>query len=519
MNRKTKIPVLTTVASALVLILGFVLAALIFITNSYVICNWHLYPKGQTYLDLREQSMTMREYDNLAWRMPGTDILWNVPFQGALIPSDTAEVTLTSLADEEVDLPAYLPCLSVVHAEACTDYPQLLAMQQRYPAVEVAFTLPISGQQIDPRADSVTLTSLTDQDIALLELMPNLTKVDGTACRDFDRLRALAQVHTDWDVRWITAIAGKPIDRNASSLELTGADYQELSVGLADMPNLTLLTVHTPAADGESMLRLREEYPNITIRWDVECLGRIYSGDAAEVDISHVALPSIAEGKILASKFPYLEKFIVEAGVISSDDMAAWRDEVRSSYKVVWTVYFTSKLQYRTDTTYFMPTKEHEYYFLEDYVHDLMYLEDVIAMDVGHHPIHTLGFLKYMPHLKYLVLTDTQLRTLDGLEYCKELVFLEIDWIYITDITPVLGCTALEDLSICSALCDITVPSQLTWLKHLRWRNTDPYKLIELADLLPNTQVAGDHIGGDLFYWRHLPNYYASRDVLGMEYM
>ena len=199
--------------------------------------------------------------------------------------------------------------------------------------------------------------------------------------------------------------------------------------------------------------------------------------------------------------------------------MAAFREEKRAEYKVVWTVYLGSIAKCRTDATKFMPLTQGDGYFQDWNAKDLKYCEDLEAIDIGHSRVKYIEWVAYMPHLKYLILADTDVRRLDGIENCKELVWLELSWCPVESYEPLVGCTALEDLNISRTFADPEPISQMTWLKNLYMifgSGSDAWKCTQA---LPNTRVVanGDAtVGGG---WRRLPNYYAMRDCLGMYYM
>ncbi len=507
-------------STILVIALAVILVATYWTLSHYVVLNWQLYPKNQQVLDVRDRAVTPEEYRTLSWRMPETTILWSVPLSDGYFSSDLEELTVTHLNQNDVECISYFPNLQVIHAEECTDYVCLAQVWKQCPQVDVRYTVPIGGQEYAPDAAVVTPTSLTQTDVQNLSCLPNLQKVDGTGCRDFVILRQLKRDHPEWDVQYITSLAGTEFTPTTRSLELNGAAYEELSVGLSAMPELKTLTIHAPNATGDELLQLREEYPGVEIHWDLEVFGQTFPDDATEVDISSQPIESIDQAKQIAARFPNLTKLIVNSVGIDNEDMAAYREEVRSDYKVVWTIYFSDKCKARTDDTYFMPIKQGEYYFLESYTHDLRYCEDMVCIDLGHHPIENIDFVAYMPHLKYLVVAWTKLEQITAISNCKELIYLEIDHNIIHDYTPLLGCTALEDLNIGDPhyKVDVTPVTQMTWLKNL-WAQDRSYKdKMALKEALPDTNVviSGTPAGQG---WRNLQNYYDMRDYLGMYYM
>ena len=517
----------TIVITVLAIILTVVLATSYLILKNFVVLNWQLFPKGQSLLDLRSQAITTSEYDALVWKLPGTRILWSVPFQGSYYDSGITELTITSLDAQGVETISYFPSLETVNAQSCTDYEALKELCLRYPSLQVNYTISIGGRAYGPETRTVTLESLTREGIPLLACLPRLEQVDGTACREFVLLRELERDYPQWKVRYLKNIAGVDISPTARSLEVSEAEYQELSVGLAAMPELQQLTIHQPQATGAQLMQLREDYPGVEIHWDVEIFGVTYPDDVTELDISSQSVGTIENAKEIASKFPKLEKFIVDSTGIENDDMAAYREEMRSEYKVVWTVVFTSTCSARTDETAFFPHQQAQKAVFYDKEADLLrYCEDMECIDLGHHPLKSIAFAAYMPHLKYLILTDSCVEDISPLSNCKELIYLEIDHDVVRDYTPLLGCTALEDLNVNDHQWKVSIEplKQMTWLKNL-WVPSRSYtEKMELVEALPNTRVvitdpATTYRGStvrcpDGSGWRNLKNYYDMRDIM-----
>lgn len=512
----------TILATLLVIALAVILAVSYFVLKNYVVLGWQLFPRNRETLDLRDQALTAEEYDTLGWEMPGTEILWSVPLSGGYSDSTAEALTVTRFQHADVEKLAYFPNLKTVDAEACTDYAALVEAYRQYPAIQFRFTLPIAGERYAPDAETVTLESLTQEDIRMMELLPDLTRVDGRGCREFALLSQLQQQHPQWQVEYLTAIGETPIDAAAQELTVTGAGYQELSVGLSAMPALKTLTIHDPRADYQELNALRGEYPNVEFHWDVTVFGNTFADDAVEVDISNQPIGSIEDAKQIAELFPNLQKLIVNSDGIENEDMSAYREEVRSSYKVVWTVYFTEKCKARTDDTKFMPIEQGEYYFEEKNVYNLRYCEDMVCIDIGHSTVENIEFVTFMPHLKYLILAWTFVTDITPLETCKELIYLELDHGIVHDYSPLVGCTALQDLNLDGHLwaTDTEPLTHMTWLRNL-WVGGLSYRTVEkLREALPDTHVVSNSpstLSGN--GWRNLQNYYDMRDYLGKPYM
>ena len=175
------------------------------------------------------------------------------------------------------------------------------------------------------------------------------------------------------------------------------------------------------------------------------------------------------------------------------------------------------KLTARTDDTTFMPVRERVYYFNDEEAYNLRYCEDMVCIDIGHMSIHNIDFVEYMPKLKYLILAHTQLQYIEPIRSCKNLVFLELDWAPIRDLSPLVECTALEDLNVGNVYCSFEPLMEMPWLKNL-WMIGSGKSAYQISQALPDTKVQAAGNATVAAGWRDLPNYFAMRDFLGMPY-
>ena len=109
---------------------------------------------------------------------------------------------------------------------------------------------------------------------------------------------------------------------------------------------------------------------------------------------------------------------------------------------------------------------------------------------------------------------------IEPISTCKELIYLEFFWTWINDFTPLLGCTALEDVNLARTNGDPKVLKEMTWLKNL-WIDGNELtaaEKVELQAALPNTYIKFCDAEMTRNGWRDLPNYFAMRDLLGMPY-
>lgn len=174
----------------------------------------------------------------------------------------------------------------------------------------------------------------------------------------------------------------------------------------------------------------------------------------------------------------------------------------------------------RTDAETIMSYKYNLFDLYDKELENLKYCEDMICVDLGHNNLRSCDWAAYMPKLKYLILAHNNgLNDISGLANCKELVYLEIGWTSLRDLTPLLGCTKLEDINMKYVFCDADVIVQMPWLKNVFWTACPSRNYQMLEGALPDTYLLLTDEYWNTKHWRQLDNYYAQRDALGMYYM
>ena len=444
------------------IVLGLALAALaggfVWYKNTNIFVEDAVYPKDSTQLNLRGTGISLEHYETVRKQLPDCEIIWDLPFQGIFVPAETRSLTVGTLSEADVELLDYLTELKTVDATSCRDYAQLLALQERRPEVEVRYQVEIMGETLN---ESTTQLTYDGEEPEAGELMEKLA--------------------------W-----------------------------LPDMETIHFVEPEMAAAD---LLSLREAYPAIDITWEKTVLDIAYPDNVLEFDFSDTKLETVDEIEAAMAYFPELEKLVMCNCGIDNETMAAFRDRARENYKVVWSVYI-HPLTVRTDDLYFMPAKYGES-VINYHLKDLIYCEDMLCVDLGHMMLLDCEWVKGMPNLKYLILADSPIVYIEPLSTCKNLVYLELFMTAVQDLTPLQGCTALEDLSLAVTDCDCSPLAEMPWLKNL-WVNRNSAMTPEIRQLLteslPNTHIEFDHgwpTGGG---WRELQNYFDMRDLLGMQY-
>ena len=502
--------------------------------DNYLI-DFQLYPKNAVSMDLRGQDISIDHYEALRQKLPGCKILWDVPFQGEKLPSDTTVITVDTLTEEDVSALACFPKLETVHAENCRDYDSLLRLRKAYPNVTVSSRVTLDGTEYPADTDTVELRAASPENLELLPFLTELRTViadGGDAPQDFSELSRYCE---EKGLNFRLHIGEELVDANVQELTVEGIADADHSL-LGSLPNLQKLHMVDPAADPAALTALSAAYPDMNISWEVHIGDSVFQSTDTEVDLSQTVVTDIAEVEKQMAYLPNAEKVIfglcgrdnpdwgnskakVAACDIENEDMAAYRDRVRDKYKVVWTVRLGPSIALRTDKDNFMPNHFGVGRLFDDYAYNLRYCEDMVCLDVGHMTLTDISFVEFMPKLKYLILAWTEVQYIEPIRSCKNLIWLELDNSCIRDYSPLVDCTALQDLNIGKTFCDITPITKMTWLKNLYMIFCDGGKAWQCTQALPDTHVVanGDAtVGGG---WRRLPNYYDMRDCLGMYYM
>lgn len=560
MKKKKILPVF------LLLLLIFALGAAWLLMN-YHIVDFRLYSKHTDSLDLRGKEISTEHYEKLREKLPDAVIRWDVPFQNGRYSDDTKEIAVTSLSDADVEMLRYFSQLESLDARQCQDAAQLMAVKTAYPELTLYCDVALNGQIYPQDVNEITLHSITDEELTMLSCLTELTTVTVTDQGDGAGLEKLRHYCKENGIGFQVSVNGQVLQDAGKELTISNVTDTQVQL-LMLMDGLESLYLPEPEAKAESLKALEQKLPNTAVTWEKTVLGMTFRSDAMEIDLTDAI--SRAEGESPETKtayeyalecevfgvreeelssakvqqshplpdksestpqlleeveaameyFSHAEKLVMCGAWLQNTAMSEFRDTHREDYKVVWSVQ-CGDLATRTDATLFMPTKFQIQmkHFSDLDAYNLRYCEDMVAIDLGHMVITNLDFVAFMPQLTYLVLSWTYVKDLTPISSCKNLVFFEMNWVdRVTDYSPLVACTALEDLNIGQTNGDITPILQMTWLKNLWIVGCQDGSYEKTVEALPDTNI-GYFFSDPVIGWRNLPNYYAMRDALFMYYM
>lgn len=476
-------------------------------------------------IDARNCELTAQRYEWLRREFPDTDVVWDVPFQGKRYSSRTERIVLTELTREDVLQLDYFSALTSVDGWDCEDFDAMLALQERRPSCKVFYDVPLAGEYWDCDVEQLLLESADLQQLEEnLRYLPKVQTIHLTgALPRMEDLQKILKQYPKVALSWQVDIGEAVLELGATSLDLSGfsqSSVRQIETWIPYLPALQEVDVTGCGIPQEDMVDLARRFPNVQFVFDVAIGPVTVRSDAAEIDLSghEIADPALVE--VVLPCFRNLERVIMcNCGIPSQqmDELGKRHPDIR----FIWSVNLGG-LEVRTDATYFIPTKYDVKVSNKDLV-DLKYCVDMLCVDVGHMKgVTHCEWAAFMPNLKYLILADTNVRSIAPLKDLKNLVFLELFLTGVKDYSPLLTCTSLEDLNLCYTHGDPEPVTRMTWLKRLWWagswtaraRYGDTFR-----ENIPGCTFNFETESSTGEGWRTGRNYYAMRDLLGMNYM
>ena len=477
-----------------------------------------------TQLDLRGTGISAGEYEKLQAALPRCQILWEPWFQGQYYPLDTQSLTVTALTQDDVIYLDYFTQLSAVDAMDCQDYEAIMALIRRRPECQVTYQVHIGQEDYLPQA---TFLTVTDEDVtelaAMLPYLPNVTGVLFTgsvdALADFQQLKtAFPHIIFDYQIDFHGQIlASNLVEANFSGLPLTQA--RDVEAILPWLPDLTGVSLRGCPIPQEQLAALADRWENIQFTWTVRLGDLEVSTDVQTLDLSGIPFTDTQEIDSVLPYFPNLTQVLMLNCGIGNAEMDALNRKYED-IQIVWMVNIGPSFRVRTDVTALIPTQSGAWFTDED-TYNLRYCTELVVLDLGHMDITNIDFAAFMPKLRYLIVADSQVKSLEPLRGLENLIYLEAFLTHVTDYSPLLDCPALEDLNISWTYGSFEPLCQMTQLKRLWWGGTPhSYQAVNaLTTQLSNTQLVlydGESTGSG---WRKHPHYYEMRNLLGMYYM
>lgn len=417
-----------------------------------------VYAKNSEVLDLRGTDISREHFDSVHAQLPDCQILWDVPFQGTLVSSDTTAFTLDYLHKSDIEMLAYFPGLQTIDATECTDYALLEQLTAAYPDVEVTYEVSIGSRNLAP---NVTELTLKPEDFDYQILMTNLAFLpEVTSIRfeettlSLEEISAVADAYPNISTSYSVLMAGNIYEMDTTEINLSALTSEEIDSVLEQMVMLPAITsIELMDDSGNSNLtlldvqKLQEVRPDTIFHYSFELFGKTLSTETERVEfanqkIGNENLDLLRQALDVMDKCTYV---LLDNCRFSNKALAELRDDYRDRTKIVWRVWF-GEGSCLTDAEVIRSTFD----LVDDNCHDLVYCEDVRFIDFGHNEyLDACEFVRGMPNLEFIILSGAPIKDLSPFENCKKLKNLEIAFChYITDLSPLANCESLEMINI-----------------------------------------------------------------------
>lgn len=552
-GRKNRKPALIITGAALIWI-----AAIVFIALNYAFIGGKLISKKAESIDLEgknirvssltklpllkeinlvDSNITIEDYEALRESFPDSHIRWSVPLSSGRYDSESREISISSITEEDLDTFSYLTNLEKVSAQGIPDWQVLSQFENRYPDIGIDWGVELGGKyyasdtselKLDPGMDP---SELREKLCAFSKL--RTVSVQGNSLEIDDQL-ALKEVYPDLDFEWLVNITPEGVSSKSDTLVFSGKRGIDLDLLIRCAPLFDRVGSIDFSGCGYSnadMKRVLDAFPEADVLWKLSVYGKEISSLDEEIDLSGIKVEDTSEIENILPYLRSLKKVIMCDCGIGNEEMDALNKR-HDNVKFVWTVHFGIGYALRTDETVFIASL---YYgsaqsakgdLNDNTINPLKYCTDMIAIDIGHQHITDCSIFAEMKDLKWLIIAMNNISDISALANCKELYYLEAFWNPITDVSPLLECKKLRHLNICqcNSQSSLDALAQMTWLERCWMSGGGTYddrkdtKYVWSDEFLPHTmkRLRGlDHTGDG---WRNYPAYFEMRDVFNGQY-
>ena len=440
--------------------------------------------------------------------------------------SQLKELTLDTLPETDWEKLLLFPNLQRLTVNACDNAEAVAALREK--GVELHYNVALEDKRISSETPVLTVQDANAAELsAALPLLPTLKTLRFEHCTLSDgEKRSLRERYPEVLFLWDITLGQQSVQSSAAALTVEkGVSTAELKEKLPLFPLLRDVDISACGYSLQEINDLCAALRDLHFIWSVEVLGKTFSSDDREIDLSGIPMTDTTAVEAALPWLPRLEKVIMSDCGFSDEEMDAL-DKKYADVRFVWTVYFGT-FHLRTDATAFIAAKYDNWVMLTD--KDcvcLKYCTDLTALDLGHMAVRDISFVNYMPHLQYLIIVEAYIEDISPLANCKELKYLELFKCPIVDISPLLSVKTLQDLNICYIWIPTDLAyeqlSQMTWLDRLWFCGTwfTEQQKQDLQALMPDCEMdmrwGAESTGGT---WRKHEHYYEMRDAFDMYYM
>ncbi|MBQ7896316.1 MAG: hypothetical protein IJ364_07180 [Oscillospiraceae bacterium] len=395
-----------------------------------------------------------------------------IEFAAGPVDSEIQELNIV-LQDGETELLSSLPLLSSADFSGSSCYEEIFLWAENNPQVDVRYTITLpDGSVVDSDVSKLKLDKMNvhelEQAAALMDYLPELKVVDISGCDIYiEDYVMICSLQKDIGFTASFQLHGQNFDTSVSKLDMTGitaADAEQFCLLLPELKDLEFVELgneeSSPELSCSLVSAMQKACPNAEFAYSFTRFDKILSTADTTLDLSYIRMYDNGEAVMDAlSCMPKLEYLDMDSCDVPNEDMAKIRDTY-PNVKVVWRVWFGDNYCVRTDAEKIlasMPSAGGE--LTPKNTEALKYCTEIKYIDVGHNNHLTdISFVSCMPKLEVAIFAMDFITDVSPLANCPELEFLEIQTSKLTDISPLSGLSKLKHLNICylDGLTDIS---------------------------------------------------------------
>ena len=417
----------------------------------------------------------------------------------------TVEAVSAVLEAEQLVLLDRYPNLTYADLSGSRCYDAMDAYADAHPGLQIRYTLPLAGGECPNDVGELRLREGEYELAELLEALPHLRRLRVLRLTDNSlteaELTAIRRAMPEAELQLFRHLAGMELGEDTRVLDLSGYTLAELEPeldALGGLPELEEIVLTSPEGSSpyslEDAAAIHRAAPRAALRYRFSLFGQTVDtgvGELVFVD-TYVGPEGLEQIRLALELMPDCRYLKLDDCGIDNETMAAFREEYRGRVKVVWRVHY-GIFSDLTDTRVIHAVADEQGTVINDEMcRVLCYCEDTEYIDLGHNPLTSIEFCRYMPHLKMAILSYNDITDLSPLENCQELYFLELFCCrQLTDLSPLAACKALRMLNISfSTVTDISPLYGLDLeLLHVARTDIPAEQVAEMARLHPDCRI------------------------------
>ncbi len=361
------------------------------------------------------------------------------------------------VTEENISQLAEYPDLKELDLSGSTCYAAIAEYITANPQVKVTYTVELGAVTVEHTATELVIEPNTCENAVLLENLAYLPLVETVDLGKTDyapeEIAALRSAYPEIVWHYTMIYQGQELTNETVQVDFSAlepAQLEDAALRLSLFPNIT--QVELMNAHGQSKLTVEQVKilvdgaPNARFHYVFKLFGKTVSTTDERIEFEKEDIGNEGEAEIRAALdiLQGCTYFKLDDCGLDNEVLAKIRDDYPNT-EVVWRIHVWSR-SWLTDTD----TIRAVYHVDDNNCEPFKYCTKTKYIDMGHNETLTdISFISYMPDLEIVILSGSPISDLTPFENAKKLIFLELAWCgHLEDISPLAGCTALENLNL-----------------------------------------------------------------------